>query len=335
MSGVVAFRIYKCQVKERKSRKAKEDLRPAGKSVIDYISELLIDACSNNKVFVGNPHIFDVECESPSKKEPETGDPVFVLLNCRHVGRVIEVKVSFGRYGDRDFVVHADSTYQSIQDAAPTKDYLVRFSFPEDSSTFYMVTEIHGKSQAGQGLLNRLAMYDHVRCTQKSDAADDSTWIRYECTPVIDDERLNNLTNNIDVMSMTLIARSVAKNGQRESTPVQIVAKAGDVQTKKKLLGTLLNWFDKRNLSRREGAKAIKALMPMGVLADNLDCEDGRIEFKENGKITTISADEVDSIFTYPLPEGTNREDLWKEASDRLEIFSQAEQINIPRVDGF
>lgn len=334
MSGIVAFRIYKCQVREKKARKVDEDLQPAGMSVMDYLTELLADVYKNKKVFIGKPHIMNPDVGILSEKTPKLGDPFFVLLNYRQVGRVVEVEVSFGKYGDRDFIVHADNTYESIRDTAPTKDYLMRIAFPEDSSTFYMVTEIHGKSQAGQGLLDRLAMYDHMRYAQDNVATEADTWLRYACTPIIDEQRLDNLTSNVDVLSMTLVARGLARDGQRESTPVRIFAKVEDIQTKKNLSSTLLDWFKKKNLSRKDGAEAIRELMPAGVLTDDLDCEDGRIEFKENGKTTTISANEVDNIFTYPLPKGSTQVDLWREASDRLDIFSQTEQINIPRVDG-
>lgn len=76
------------------------------------------------------------------------------------------------------------------------------------------------------------------------------------------------------------------------------------------------------------------AIFPEGYLHDTVDWDDGQLTFEENGSQTTVSAQTIGDLFTYPLPPpGSNINDLWVDADKRLRIISQMSHVNIPHID--
>ena len=335
MAQKVAFRLFRVDTFLGRGRKPiGADHSFGGAELIDFVEEVLVEL--QNQTMIGKPasllHPKDFE-----RRNPKGGDPYITVLRYRRRDRVIEAVVSSGHYGDRDYLVSSNGKSESIGDRATGNEFVVRLAFPEESSTFYMVSQIRGRSEAGTRLLDNIAYAYHLKISivDGEGVIEKDAWYRFRSKPMIDAERFSAVTDETNVESLTLKSKGVA-NGRRIGEDITVTARLSKKGLKDAAMKILRQWIDNfshnHDMHNKDGGKAVAAIFPEGYIKDNGEWDDGQITFSENNSSVTVSAETVGRLFTYTLPEGSSLQDLWNEADHRLKILSQAERINIPHV---
>lgn len=147
-----AFRLFEVEVFEGLKRKPVPDGENIGDTeLIEYIESALQDMQGNP--MIGKPTSLP-HPEDLVKQQPKADDPYLTVLEHSRRGRVIEVGVSTGRYGDRDSLMNPKGVVNDISDSATGRNYRVRLAFPEDKNKFYIVSQVRGRSEAGSTFLN-------------------------------------------------------------------------------------------------------------------------------------------------------------------------------------
>lgn len=341
LAKVIGFRLYECKISEKNKRFVLSDEQAikADYELIDYVESLLNEMYLNHAVCTGSSRTKGLSVEEYTRKNPENGDVCFILLEHKRKNNVIQIKVSYGKYGDRDFLVHSNGSSLDIRDKAPTKNFYIRLAFPPQQNTFYMVAEVHGRSQAGTELLERLTQYDYARHEFFAENGVTQTpWYRFRVTPLMDQQRLDDLVDNSEACSLSLKAHKIDAKGQREVDTLEINLSIESKVKQRVVQRQLLDWVRRfgrgEKITRQESAKEIVALLPTGTLSDSFECENGEIEIIENGKRTTISSDNLDRLFIYPV-KAEDYGEIWSKAAQRLDIIAEAFKVDIPDIDVF
>ena len=335
MAQKVAFRLFRVDTFLGRGRKPiGADHAFGGVELIDFVEKVLAEL--QDRTMIGKP-ASRLQPEHFEQRIPISGDPYMILLGYRRRDRVIEAVVSSGHYGDRDNLVSSDGKSEPIRDRATGNEFVVRLSFPEESSTFYMVSQIRGRSEAGTRLLENIAYAYHVKVSVIDGGVviEKDAWYRFRSKPMIDAERFSAVTDETNVESLTLKSKGIV-NGRRIGEDITVTARLSKKGLKDAAMKILRQWIDNfshnHDMHNKDGGKAVAAIFPEGYIKDNGEWDDGQITFSENNSPVTVSAETVGRLFTYTLPEGSSLQDLWNEADHKLKILSQAEQINIPHV---
>lgn len=335
MAQKVAFRLFRVDTFLGRGRKPiGADHAFGGVELIDFVEKVLAEL--QDRTMIGKP-ASRLQPEHFEQRIPISGDPYMILLGYRRRDRVIEAVVSSGHYGDRDNLVSSDGKSEPIRDRATGNEFVVRLSFPEESSTFYMVSQIRGRSEAGTRLLENIAYAYHLKVSVIDGGVviEKDAWYRLRSKPMIDAERFSAVTDETNVESLTLKSKGIV-NGRRIGEDVTVTARLSKKGLKDAAMKILRQWIDNfshnHDMHNKDGGKAVAAIFPEGYIKDNGEWDDGQITFSENNSPVTVSAETVGRLFTYTLPEGSSLQDLWNEADHKLKILSQAEQINIPHV---
>ena len=335
MAQKVAFRLFRVDTFLGRGRKPiGADHAFGGVELIDFVEKVLAEL--QDRTMIGKP-ASRLQPEHFEQRIPISGDPYIILLGYRRRDRVIEAVVSSGHYGDRDNLVSSEGKSEPIRDRATGNEFVVRLSFPEESSTFYMVSQIRGRSEAGTRLLENIAYAYHLKVSVIDGGVviEKDAWYRFRSKPMIDAERFSAVTDETNVESLTLKSKGIV-NGRRIGEDITVTARLSKKGLKDAAMKILRQWIDNfshnHDMHNKDGGKAVAAIFPEGYIKDNGEWDDGQITFSENNSPVTVSAETVGRLFTYTLPEGSSLQDLWNEADHKLKILSQAEQINIPHV---
>lgn len=331
-----AFRLFEVEVFEGLKRKPVPDGENIGDTeLIEYIESALQDMQGNP--MIGKPTSLP-HPEDLVKQQPKADDPYLTVLEHSRRGRVIEVGVSTGRYGDRDSLMNPKGVVNDISDSATGRNYRVRLAFPEDKNKFYIVSQVRGRSEAGVNLLKFLSFFRHLQvCVVNNGTVDtNGKWYRFLPRPIIDNERFDTLANNVTMQRLSLKS-SGTTHGPRINNSITVTTIIQQDKLRAKALTLLQKWVNallhKHDLNKRSSAQEVAAIFPEGYLHDTVDWDDGQLTFEENGSQTTVSAQTIGDLFTYPLPPGSNINDLWVDADKRLRIISQMSHVNIPHID--
>lgn len=334
-----AFRLFRVDVFSGRGRKPLPDTDLLDElELIDYVEDRLTSMVQKT-VSIKPASLLHAKHLDPDP--PKDGDPSFTLLDYSRSGRIIQAKVSNGRYGDRDSLVAGDGGMTDIRDRATARDYLVRMAFPEGKNIFYMVAEVRGRSEAGVNLLGYMSFLKHLEVCkiEGDDVRDTGPWYRFKACPLIDGKRFDDITNSVNVQKLTLKRSGLLGDGSRDKSKVTVEALLREDSFKQKASRVLFGWIENyshgHELHGKDSASQVATIFPEGYVRADVDWDDATITFEENDKPTKVSAQTIGQLFTYPMPPGSRTEDIWIEADEKLSIIAQSDGIRIPHISVF
>lgn len=318
-----------------------------GSSMFEFVRDML-NALLNKKLFY-RPTLVVSRDDLSETYRPHAADTCFSVKRVTVHSNTLEVELSKGICGQNDEVYKAvdydnDRTESLSEEDAVTRRHFVRLAFPESCNSFYVASSLRGMSDAALTMLNHLSYYSHMQASELTDAGevkivDQRNWYKFIPTPEIDHNRLTSFISRSAPVELRLKQR-IARNGQRgnrDSELVVVSMKNLNTVEIDRSKSVLHNWVDRfrtnRSVASNVTAGEVAAIFPQQALPENADWIDGEIVFKENQSKKLVSQQNIGKLFTYPMPEGTDDEDLWNEANARLHSISQAEDVEIPRID--
>lgn len=287
-----------------------EDVSKAGGEV-DALDQFAAElrALREASTQLGSPtyYIDDTHEEAREQAIEEADDlPYFEVVEVRQDGRVLEVIVETGREADHDALVSRDGTHEPIKRKAAVRRSLVLFVFPLRGNMAVMVSEVRGRSYAGELLvqwITRRAQRSAVTVDDKGNRKE-APWLNWRLTPRIDGNRLDGILKDSANHAFKLRRRTVNAQGGRASYDIELVQwglkktpieKVGDVLMKMAARSGQGSETDRR----KSAAKDVLTLVEPDVGGVGFD--DAELTFTENGKTQSINSETIEQLYVYPL----------------------------------
>jgi hypothetical protein len=320
------FRIHTIQPHVRRTQDylKVEDVSKAG-GATDALDQLYGEILAlQGKTNVGRPTFFqspDVDEVRAAELDDEDNLPYFTILSVDKVGRRLEVSVETGREADHDALVSRTGQHEDIKNKAAVRRSTVIIDMPLTGEYGIMVSEVRGRSYAGDVLfewLTRTAQRAVVSIDDKGNRKEEP-WLNWKLEPRIDGERLDGILSNSSDHTLKLRRRSVNSQGTRNSWDMELTQMGLKQTPVEKLLEVLMNMAARRKSGtelerRREAAKDVISLVDSDVSGVGFD--DGELTFLEKGKRQTINSETVDQLFVYPIgPKRLTAADLESKSS--------------------
>lgn len=340
MSDLLLYRLYKVETRKCNDRKVMLTGQLAGQSMEDFIYtqmiELMTPVMRRASAFIKPEDLQPITDEENLK-----GTPCFCVKDCRKIGKVLVASITFGHYGDKDWLYDRFGEPENISQKAASSLYEVRMAFPEtkqnepDKNVCYMACTVNGRSAQGENLLQYISYRYHLSISKVSKDNPSETiatgeWYRFSATPVIDRNRFDSVMASAKPRKIELEMHSVSGFGSRESQKLTLTVSSVSAAWRIRVNKVLKKWIKavqkKSSLSRLQGAQDVAALMPKdGLQLPKKMINNGGITYEENGKIKTVTAETVDQLFIYPMSDGSTIEDLWKDAGNNLRLIAAAD----------
>lgn len=333
------FRIHTIHPHVRRTQEYLQiqDVSLAGGKVdaLDQVYEEIL--ALQGKTCVGTPTYYqNEEVESARLAENDKAEdlPYFTVLNVSKVGRVLTVLVETGKEADHDALVSRDGTHQEMKNKAAVRRSNVIIEFPKSGEAALMVSEVRGRSYAGDLLiqwLTRTAQREMISVDGKGNRKEDD-WLNWKISPRIDGDRLDGILTGSSDHTLKLRRKTVNASGARTSYDIELTQIGLKTTTVQRLLDVLTAMANRRttgteNDRRAAAAKDVLSLVEPKVGGVGFD--DGELSFLEKGKRQTINSETVDQLFVYPV--GSKRPDAHDLRSQSAAIVKRiATGLGIP-----
>lgn len=340
MSGLLLYRLYKVETKKCNDRKVMLTGQLDGQSMEDFMYTQMLKL-KTPVARSASAFIKPEDLQPITNKDDLIGKPCFCVKDCKKIGNVLVASITFGRYGDKDWLYDKFGSPEDIREKAASNLYEVRLAFPEhklnapDHNVCYMACTVNGRSAQGKNLLQYISYIYHRSISEISN--DDPTqtvasgeWYRFTATPVIDKNRFDSVLASAKPQKIELEMYSVSGFGSREKQKLTLTLSIVSASWRIRVNKVLKKWIkavqNKSSLSRLQGAQDVAALMPKKDLQlPKKMLSKGEVTYEENGKSKTVSAETVDQLFIYPMPDKSTIEDLWVNAGDNLRLIAAAD----------
>jgi hypothetical protein len=290
------------------------------------------------KTNVGSPTYFQsTEADEAKLAANEKAEDLSYLtvLNVDHIGRVMTVSVETGKEADHDALVGRDGSHENIKKKAAVRRSSIVFDFPSRGSAALMISEVRGRSFAGELLLawvTRTAQRATVSVDAKGNRKEEP-WLNWRLKPQIDGERLDGILSGSAEHTIKLRRRGVSAKGSRASYDLELTQVGLKNTPISKVLDVLQAMADRRNkgteFDRRAAAKKdVVGLVDTDVSGISFD--DAEVSFLEHGKRQTINSETIDRLFVYPIG-GKRPEAADLVAHSALVVKRIAKGLGIPR----
>lgn len=314
------FRLYTIERTIARTRGRLEfggDLQP---SPLDDLHEQLL--ALEGRTFVRDATYVATAPDEEGSDHLPARTPVLRVDWIRRRASSMEAAVSYGRIGDYGFAMSADGDPDfPLQRHAASRPYRVVIHLPRAGTMGAMVSEVVGRTHAGELLLKRLSVENFRRAAQ---GPDDGHWHRWLPNGIFDEGRIEEVLTTGAVEGLRLRRRAVGSSGVRTSHDLYLTQNgipARHVDAARRMVS---RWL-KRHLDIKSGKAdgghdAVSALVQLvDGEVEGLNFTDGVLTFRDDGKVQSLGPSSLDRILTYPMSDGDHTIEALRSASnDRL-----------------
>ena len=329
------YRLFEIELRERNARKPAPFEDCAGEHYSVIAHRLLRAVTGETKVESKPGEELDPdEIVDGVEGNPFAGRRGVRVVDVEREGHTVWVDVLVGRYGE---LVTAQGAPGKTADAdltgrAPSDTYRLGFYFPDKGTRGVLVAEDISRACPVDIVRNALLLegsraesVHRAKRTRRLEVSEQvPSWWKLILTPMIDEEKVNNLINAGNSQEVKLTRHGVGSGRGRDSVDYEFRAAALSAGQRADLAALITQWGRELMGRRRarpadrskmgipsdvEGAAQLSALLGEQITALNFD--DGFVVVADaDGKTKKISPTRLNEVWTYPLTRDRRPTDL-------------------------
>lgn len=311
------FRLYTVEATIARTRGR---LEFASKTWPDPLNDLHAQLQAlEGRTFVRDATYVPKEPDEEGSEHLPARTPVLRVDSVRRRTSSVEAAVSYGRIGDYGFALSADGEPDfPLRRHAASRPYRVIIHLPKAGTSGAMVSEVVGRTHAGEMLLKRLSVENFRRAEQE---ADDTHWLRWLPNGIFDEGRIEEVLTTGAIEGLRLRRRAVNAAGVRTSQDLYLTQNgipARHVSDARKMVAKWLRRHLDIKSGKADGTRdTVSALVELvdGEVGD-LGFTDGVLTFRDDGKVQSLGPSNLDKILTYPMSDETPTIEALRSASN-------------------
>lgn len=346
MSGW-GFRLYWIEARPTTKRNklplAGSELVPEA-SFSEFVASLR--AAKDSGLFAGEPsypRASQPEADLSVTEVPNADDgsdedrrlPHIVIEDVVAFARRVDVVVRYGREGDADIATDREGGRISMKGLAGTKKFRVSIYWPEEGPYAGVVGETRGRTHVVARLCQLISVQNARRAAAKYEAdpaasdSDEIAWVKWWPTAITDPERVAEVIDKGQQISVRLRRGSALAKGGRGSGELELTQSGIALEKKQLLTKVVLGWLAKKSGKAVGSDERFKLEQVLDDDVSGLGFDDGEVKIDEKGKPQTITPQTVDQIYFYPLSKQLPDNALRKEGVHRLAGLARREKLTL------